>query len=87
MKKSYDFKKVDYAKIPKEIQDIVTVKPDKITKKAKLTFDGKQFIVRIPTEIAREMEIKSDDMIEFKAIIPTPKSKDEKELQIKWLKG
>ena len=86
MKKTDDFEKKDYKKLPKDIKDVVTVKPDIIVKKAKLTFDGKQYIVRIPTEIAKLMNITTHDRIEFNAIIPTPKSTEKKELKMGLMK-
>jgi len=86
MKKSDDFENVDYRNIPKEIQDVVSDRPEIIIKKAKLTFDGKQFIVRIPTEISKLMGISSEHMVEFRATIPTPRSQDERKLEIRIVK-
>jgi hypothetical protein len=34
-------------------------------KAAKITFDGKQFLVRIPKEVAEIMKIKKGDLIHF----------------------
>jgi hypothetical protein len=86
MNKSDDFDNVDYSNLPKEIREVVTDKSDIVIKKAKLTFDGNQYIVRIPTDIAKIMAITSDFMMEFEAIIPSPKSNDEKELHMRLVK-
>ncbi len=39
-------------------------------RKAKIAFDGKQFLVRIPTEIASIKGIKKGDLFEFTMEIP-----------------
>lgn len=94
MKKSDEIKeldklpKVDYTKLPEEIEKAVTKEPYKIEEKAKLTWDKKQFLVRIPSEIAREYGITEENKDQFRVIFrlikPLPDSKDKPKLEIEW---
>jgi len=52
----------------------VSLEPEVIIKKSKLTWDGKQFTARIPTEIATDMRIDKDDQILFVMVRPLPGS-------------
>ena len=83
MKKSKDFEELKYIELRKEVQEAVSDKPDIIRKKAKLTFDGRQYVVRIPTGIAKVMGITSDHVMKFEATIPTPKGKGKRKLHIR----
>jgi len=75
--------KVDYSKLPPELEEAVAHKPYTRTKKGKISWDGKQFSVRIPTEIAEEMHITKENYILFQLRKPAPGSQDEPELEIK----
>lgn len=86
MEKADDFRKVDYSKLPKPIAEVVTDRPDIIEKKAKITYDGRQYLVRIPTEISNVLNISQDDMIKFTAVVPSPKSTEKKSLKIELVK-
>jgi hypothetical protein len=56
---------LDYSKLPKSVLDAITTSQYEIDKASKLTWDGRQFIVRIPKEVAQEAEIKEGESIEF----------------------
>ncbi|MCM2466486.1 hypothetical protein [Methanoculleus oceani] len=73
---------VDYSTIPPEIEGVVGKQPHIIEKKVKLTWDGKQFSFRIPTEIAEEMKITKEHQVLFRLKKPVPGSNDEPELSI-----
>lgn len=45
---------------------------DKIEKRVKLNFDGKQFFVRIPNRIANEFELDQDREYEIKISVDKP---------------
>jgi hypothetical protein len=74
--------KVDYSHLPKEIEEIISNKPYIIEKKGKISFDGKQFTMRIPSEIAEEMKITKDNRILFRMIKPLPGSDEKIHLEI-----
>lgn len=57
---------VDYSNLPDEILKAIEVESYTITKDAKLSWDGRQFIVRIPSEIANEIGISKENKHEFK---------------------
>ena len=67
MKKSDDVEnlenlpELDYSNITKEIEEAITRKPYIVDKRAKLTWDGRQFIIRIPSEIAEEMNLTAEN--------------------------
>ncbi|MCD4740188.1 hypothetical protein K8R43_03280 [archaeon] len=50
----------------------------KIIKKAKISYDGKQYLIRLPTEIARLFEIKQGQYLEFSVDVPYTQEKKEK---------
>ncbi len=56
-------------------------------KSAKITFDGKQFLVRIPNEIAMMKKMKKGDLLQFKIQIPTePTPVEDGELTIGYVR-
>lgn len=91
MKKSNDMvelKKLpdlDYSSLPKEIEEVINHKPYIIDKKAKLTWDRRQFIIRIPSEIAGEMNLTSENRVHFRLIKPLPGSDEEPKLQMEMI--
>ena len=72
---------VDYSNLPDEIQEAIEIEQYTIEKDAKLSWDGRQFIVRIPSEIAKEMGINKENKKDFKAHFkytkPAPNTDDE----------
>ena len=56
---------LDYSQLPQHILDAITTSQYEIDKASKLTWDGKQFVVRIPTEVAKETELKEGEYMEF----------------------
>lgn len=94
MNKSDEIKKlkklpmVDYTKLPEDIEKVITKEPYKIEEKAKLTWDKKQFLVRIPSEIAREYGITEENKDRFRVIFkltkPLPSSKEPVKMVIEW---
>jgi len=77
--------------LPKDISEAIENEKYIITKDAKLSWDGRQLMVRIPLEITNEMGInkenKSDYIVNFNYIKPAPDSTDEKEVTIKLIKA
>lgn len=61
-----DLPEVDYSTLPDNIREAIEIEQFTIEKDAKLSWDGRQFIVRIPSEIANEMGISKDNKKEFK---------------------
>lgn len=64
---------VDYTKLPKDLEETVEPTPEEISDKAKIGFDGRQYFVRFPSEIAKLMNITIEDYVDFKFIKPHPK--------------
>jgi hypothetical protein len=77
-----DLPAVNYSTLPPEIEEVITRQPFKIEKKTKLTWDGKQFSMRIPTEIAEELKITKDNQVIFRLTKPLPDSNEKPRLEI-----
>ncbi len=88
IKELKELPKVDYTKLPEPIEKVVTKEPYVIEEKAKLTWDKRQFLVRIPSEIAREYGITEENKDKFGVIFrltkPLPDSTDKPRLEIEW---
>lgn len=88
MKKSDDIEKlselpvVNYSKVPKLVEEVVAKGQYVLTKEAKLTWDGKQFIIRIPSEITEEMHITKENRILFRLIKPRPDSDEDIKIEM-----
>lgn len=88
MKKSDDVEnlenlpELDYSNLPKEIEEAITRKPYIVDKRAKLTWDGRQFIIRIPSEIAEEMNLTAENRVRFLLTKPLPGSGDQPKLEM-----
>ncbi len=81
------FPPVDYSKLPKEVERIVEPHQDRIIEEASATFDGKQFLFRVPTKISTVMNLSKKDKIEFVVDMPLPKTRDEPRLSIRLKRG
>jgi hypothetical protein len=88
MKESDDIEKlseipvVDYSEVPKKIEDAIVERQYIIKKKVKLTWDGKQFIIRIPSEVTNEMHITKENRILFRLIKPRPDSDEDIKMEM-----
>ncbi len=82
MVKSNDIKKdeklpsVDYSNLPEEIRNAINKQPYQITKATKLTWDGRQFLIRIPKEIAEEIGLTDEWHATFIYVKPLPEERD-----------
>lgn len=77
---------VDNTKLPEGIRErivkLANMQPYKITKKVKITYTKNQFLIRIPKEIAEEMNITASNSIMFSYTKPLPDSKEKPKLEI-----
>jgi hypothetical protein len=94
MKKSYrrkplhlDYGYVTAEELPEEIRKRHMKEKRDIIKEAKLTYDGKQFLVRIPVDISSLLQMKRGDMIEFKFTMHPPEQKKKPEFEITFKRG
>lgn len=82
---------VDYSNLPDDIREAIEIEQYTIEKDVKLSWDGRQFIVRIPSEIANEMGISKDNKKEFKVHFkytkPTPNTdiKPDVKMDLTWM--
>ncbi len=73
---------VDYTNLPKELRAVMDKQPYVIEETVKLTWDGRQFIARIPSEIAEECKITKENRMRFKVIKPLPDSAEKSIVEI-----
>lgn len=59
----------DYSELPEEVEDAINSDEEIITKSAKISYDGRQHVIRIPSEISRALNISKGDEFEFKALL------------------
>lgn len=74
--------KLDYGKLPGEIEEIIEPVGEEIRKEVKISFDGRQYVVRFPKEISKLMSISTKDKIKFILKRPHPKEGGEPKLEI-----
>jgi len=74
--------KIDYSKLPEDVKAIMIPIPYIVEEVVKLTWDGRQYILRIPKEIVEEVGITTENHIKFKFIKPSPKSAEKPKLEI-----
>ena len=80
----------DSSNLPEDIRQAIEPEKYTIGKDAKLSWDGRQLMVRIPLDISDEMGInkdnKGDFRVRFEYVKPTPGSKEEKKAIIQIIK-
>ena len=81
---------IDSSALPKEISELIEPEQYTIQKDAKLSWDGRQLMARIPLEISDEMEInkenKGEFRVHFELVKPAPDSNEEKKVTIQLVK-
>ena len=77
--------RLDYSNLPSDVKAAITSAtqiPYIVEEIVKLTWDGRQFILRIPKEIAEEVGITEENQIKFKFTKFPPESNEKSELEI-----
>ncbi|MHB1830266.1 MAG: hypothetical protein ACYCO0_02640 [Candidatus Micrarchaeaceae archaeon] len=74
--------KLDYSKLPDDVKEAIEPIPYVVEENVKLTWDGRQYILRIPKEIAEEAGITAENRISFKLVKPSPESAEKPKLEI-----
>ena len=74
--------RINYSKLPEDVKKAIVSMPYIVEETVKLTWDGRQFILRIPKEIAEEVGITEENQIKFKFIKFPPESNEKSKLEI-----
>lgn len=74
--------KIDYSKLPNDIREAIEPISYIIEETSKLTWDKRQFIIRIPKEITEEANLTTKNLIKFKFTKPSKKSNEIPRLEI-----
>jgi hypothetical protein len=78
---------LDYSDLPDELTKVIEEPLTDVTEKEmNIVFDGKQFLVRFPKDIANAIGVKKGDKIKFKVTSPSPKINQEQTIEIEYLK-
>lgn len=78
-----DLPEIDYSKHkPKIIDELLKIEAETIQKEAKISWDGRQYIVRIPKEISQVMDITTENKIRFIVTKPPPHENAEKKMDM-----
>lgn len=73
----------DYAtKLSEEVKAAIEPTQYIVEETVKLTWDGRQFILRMPKEIADEAGITAETRIKFRFVKPSPESKEKGKVEI-----
>lgn len=73
----------DFSRLIDKVKGETDYEETRIVKKAKISFDGKQFLIRMPTEIARLFEVEKGQYLEFTVDVPYTQEKKEKVAVVK----
>lgn len=79
--------KLDYSKLPKDVERVIKPDEEEIVEESKITFDGRQFLVRFPSEISKLMKITNQDKIRFVLKLPRPRTDESSKLTIEIIKN
>ncbi len=74
--------RIKYTKLPEDVKKAIVSMPYIVEEAVKLTWDGRQFILRIPKEIAEEVGITEENQIKFKFTKFPPESNEKSKLEI-----
>ena len=75
--------KVDYAvNRPRIVDELNIEAPDVIRKVVSISWDGKQFSIRIPTEISEELKLTKDNKVVFTLTKPLPDTDERPVLKV-----
>ena len=77
--------RLDYSNLPSDVKAAITSAtqmPYIVEETVKLTWDGRQFILRIHKEIAEEVGITEENQIKFKFTKFPPESNEKSKLEI-----
>lgn len=73
---------VDYSAVPSEVEAVLSGQPYTVEETVKLTWDGNQFLCRIPTEIAEELSLTKESRMRFVLRKPLPGSDEQPTVDI-----
>lgn len=88
VRKKVKTEQLDYSKLPNDLEGVIAETLSDITEKdANINFDGKQYLVRFPNDIANAIGIKKGDKIKFRVVLPSLKTNQQEEIEIKYIRG
>lgn len=79
-------KKIMYQRLPREVEEVVGEERAVIEDTANITFDGRQYLVRFPTEIADAIGLSREHKVKFTVLKPKPRTDEEPELTMEVIK-
>ena len=79
-------KKIEYLRLPREVEEVVGEERAKVEDIANITFDGRQYLVRFPKDISDAMELSKEHKVKFIVIKPKPRTNEKPNLTMEVVK-
>ena len=79
-------KKIEYLRLPREVEAVIGEERAEIEDTANITFDGRQYLVRFPKDISDAMSLSKGHKVKFTVMKPKPRTDEEPELTIEVVK-
>ena len=79
-------KKITYQRLPREVEEVVGEERAVIEDTANITFDGRQYLVRFPTQIATIIGLSKQHKVKFTVLKPKPRTDEEPKLTLEVIK-
>ena len=79
-------KKIEYLRLPRNVEVEVSEERAKIEDTANITFDGRQYLVRFPKDVSDAMSLSKGHKVKFTVIKPKPRTKEKPNLTMEVVK-
>lgn len=79
-------KKIEYLRLPREVEEVVGEEQAVIEDTANITFDGRQYLVRFPKDVSDAMNLSRGDKVKFTVIKPKPRTNEKPDLTMEVVK-
>ena len=79
-------KKIEYRRLPREVEEVVGGERAKIEKTANINFDGRQYLIRFPKVISDAVGLTKGYKVKFTVVKPKPMSEEEPQLTMEMIK-
>jgi len=79
-------KKIEYLRLPREVEEVVGEERAEIKDTANITFDGRQYLVRFPKDVSDAMELSREYKVKFTVTKPKPRTNEKPNLTMEVVK-
>ena len=79
-------KKIEYLRLPREVEEVIGEERATIEDAANITFDGRQYLVRFPKDVSDAMSLSKEHKVKFTVIKPKPRTNEKPDLTMEVVK-